>query len=1365
MSRFFVVPILLTFVVLTNAEAQQDPILLVSNIDKTQKTGPGSRLVAGESMAAIRFGAGDDSGGYALTGLDVKFHQDQGNGEEVQLELWSSGYPESNGDRPYARLLVFDNPDRVTEGDNAFTLPRPFYLNDGWTYFIVGRAPGYEPGNESTQWWFATTDSDGQSDRIDNNWWIANNTLRYAGSGAWPDDVTRLSRVPMIAIKGYELDRLVYNTGESTDGYHVVGDNPGGNWLAQVFTTGHDNEGYDLHSIAIALEEVSGGGLPTDGDHVTASLYTAKAVGGERLPDRKLFDFVSPTVFREGIDLNEFVAPEGSTLERDAQYAFVFRRNTGAWVYIRRTRDDDENGQDEWWIRNEVYKSTDGASWNSDTRALKMRLYGKRRTEAIPDRVLDIGADRTEREGSNFDVPVTLSETSERAVSVSFRGTGGTAAGSDYGHDGQPMVTIGAGQTTAWINFDVANDDAPEGEEYFFLELHGPTHAVIGRARARITIPANDEPPDNAPVDDAGAPFGTPANLTATLGDAAATLSWRAPAATANVRRYEYRYRAGGSYPSTWTRIDDSAPGGANAAGVTVTGLRAGVAYTFQVRAVSTEGETSDAATAATLPVCSRTSRVRNAILARLPGTNNCAEVTAYNLRSIDGELNLHGRGISSLKAGDFSGLNGLEFLKLSGNGLSALPAGAFDGLSAVRELSLQTNDLNSLPDGAFRGLTGPLWINMDGNEFTAFPGEALDDLGANLTGLDLGFNDLSSLPDDAFEDFERLRTINLENNDLTSLPAGVFDGVGALEYLYLGSNDLTSLPGGVFDDLRGLLHLYLTNNELTAVPGGAFDRLAALQDLDLGDNDLTSLPDGVFDGTRDLKRLNLKGNKLTALPEGAFEGLSKLTRVRLDGVTLIPGLLLEGGGVAVRVAEGAPFPMNVTLSAEGAELASTAATIPAGAKTSGAVAVTLRGGRSARGTITVASATFQRDPDDYEGLDIRTGAGLILTRGSGGLQGEAVPAPEPPPDPDEEGTAPTIRSIAFTSDPGRDNAYASGNLIEVTVTFSEQVRVTGRPQLELDFDGVAKRATYRGGTATTAVFSYRVRSADLDADGIAIGANKLTLHRASIWDTGVPGNRADVTHDAVPPDPGHKVNPPDVTAPVFVSAATSTDGTQVVLTFSERITVPALLRSIVRIVRVGLARFFIAVVGVTVDGDEVIPFTAGISWTNLIFTLREPVTRGQEVAVAYDNIFARDAVGIFIDEAGNALQNFPSRPVTNRSTVADSEEEDETPELKLSPKEFSVAEGENATYTVALVSLPTAAVTVAISSSSSKLSVSPENLSFTTENWNDPQTVTLTARQDDDDLNYWVSVSHTAGGGGYNSASANVYVVIQDDD
>ena len=1246
MSRVFVVPILLTLVVLTNAEAQQAPILLVSNIDETQKTGPGSRLVAGESMAAIGFGSGDDNGGYALTGLDVKFHQDQGAGEEVQLELWSSG-----GNRPYAKLLVFDNPDRIPAGDNTFTLPRPFYLNDGWTYFIVGRAPGYEPGDESTQWWFATTDSDGQSDRIDDDWWIGRNTFRHSGSGAWPDGVTTLSRVPMIAIKGYELDRLVYNTGESTAGYHVVGDNSGGNWLAQVFTTGHDNEGYDLHSVALALEESSGGGLPTDGDHLTASLYTTRRAGSERHPDRKLFDFVSPPVFREGIDNNAFVAPEGSTLERDTRYAFVLRRRTGAWVYVRRTRGDDQDGQDEWWIRNEVYKSTDGATWNSDTRAAKMRFYGKRRTEAITEattepepvseQVLDIGADRTESEGSNFDIAVTLSATSAQAVSVSFRGTGGTAAANDYGHDGQPLVTIAAGQTTAQINFDITDDDSQEGEEHFFLELHSPANAVIGRARARITIPANDTPADDTPeddtpeedvaADDANSTFGTPSNLTATLGDGAVTLSWRAPAATAAIERHEYRYKTDGDYPSTWTPIDDSAPGGANEAGVTVTGLSAGVAHTFQVRAVSTGGEASAAATAATLPVCGRTSQVRDAILARLPGVDDCAEVTAWNLRSIDGEINLHDRGIASLKSGDFSGMNGLEFLKLSGNELTTLPAGVFDGLSAVRELSLQSNDLASLPAGAFRGLTGRLGLKLDNNEFSAFPAAALDDLGPNLRDLNLGYNDIGSLPAGAFEDFEQLRLIDLENNDLTSLPGGVFDGLGTLEYLYLGSNDLAALPAGVFDDLGGLLKLYLANNELTVLPAGVFDHLAALEDLDLGDNDLTALPDGVFDGPEDLKRLYLKGNELTALPGGLFAGLAKLTRLSVDGFTLVPALLLEDGGVAVRVAQGAPFAMDVTLSAEGADLATTAAVIPAGATTSETIAVTLRGGESARGTITVASAAFggNLDPDHHDGLDILAGASLILKRGSGGgLEAEA-----------------------------------------------------------------------------------------------------------------------------------------DETPPVFVSAATSTDGTRVVLTFSEQITVPSLLRAISRNVRVPLDRFFIAVVGVTVDGDEVIPTRAGLSGADLTMTLGEAVTSGQQVAVAYDNIFARDAVGIFIDAAGNALRNFSSRAAANRSTASASGEQDSPPDLALGAAELTVGEGGAATYTVALGSRPTGSVGVRIASSSSKLSARPRNLTFTTGNWSTAQTVTLAAGQDDDALNYWVKVTHTAFAGGYDGSAANVYVVIDDDE
>ena len=53
--------------------------------------------------------------------------------------------------------------------------------------------------------------------------------------------------------------------------------------------------------------------------------------------------------------------------------------------------------------------------------------------------------------------------------------------------------------------------------------------------------------------------------------------------------------------------------------------------------------------------------------------------------------------------------------------------------------------------------------------------------------------------------------------------------------------------------------------------------------------------------------------------------------------------------------------------------------------------------------------------------------------------------------------TAPTVSSVAVTSDTGDDEVYLDddgvygiGDKIEVTVTFSEDVTVTGSPQLEL---------------------------------------------------------------------------------------------------------------------------------------------------------------------------------------------------------------------------------------------------------------------------------------------------------------------------
>ena len=126
--------------------------------------------------------------------------------------------------------------------------------------------------------------------------------------------------------------------------------------------------------------------------------------------------------------------------------------------------------------------------------------------------------------------------------------------------------------------------------------------------------------------------------------------------------------------------------------------------------------------------------------------------------------------------------------------------------------------------------------------------------------------------------------------------------------------------------------------------------------------------------------------------------------------------------------------------------------------------------------------------------------------------------------------TAPTISSVIITSDTGDDDSYFDDDgvygiddSIKVTVTFSENVSVTGSPQLELDIGGSGKAAAYESVTTTNVVFSYTVAEGVSDDDGIAIGANKLTLSGGTIKDAA--DNAADLSHGALAVQTGHKVD------------------------------------------------------------------------------------------------------------------------------------------------------------------------------------------------------------------------------------------------
>ena len=150
--------------------------------------------------------------------------------------------------------------------------------------------------------------------------------------------------------------------------------------------------------------------------------------------------------------------------------------------------------------------------------------------------------------------------------------------------------------------------------------------------------------------------------------------------------------------------------------------------------------------------------------------------------------------------------------------------------------------------------------------------------------------------------------------------------------------------------------------------------------------------------------------------------------------------------------------------------------------------------------------------------------------------------------------TVPTIESVAVTSNPGEDGGYAIGDEIQVGLTFSEAVAVTGAPQINLDVGGLSRTAEYSEGTTTTQLlFTYTVLSGDEDTDGIAVVANSLALNGGAIR---AGATNATLTHAALQAN-GHKVD--GIAPTVTVGGETRTyvpQGRQfnVVFYFSEKV-------------------------------------------------------------------------------------------------------------------------------------------------------------------------------------------------------------------
>ena len=167
-------------------------------------------------------------------------------------------------------------------------------------------------------------------------------------------------------------------------------------------------------------------------------------------------------------------------------------------------------------------------------------------------------------------------------------------------------------------------------------------------------------------------------------------------------------------------------------------------------------------------------------------------------------------------------------------------------------------------------------------------------------------------------------------------------------------------------------------------------------------------------------------------------------------------------------------------------------------------------------------------------------------------------------------------------------------------------------------------------------------------------------------------------------------------------------------------------------------------------------PSSARLTFTTSNWNTAQTVT----VSAAEDDDAANDMATLAHAASGGG---YGSVTADLAVTVTDND----TPGLVV-PTSVTVAEGDDAEYTVRLATQPSAQVTVAITGhSGTDLTLDPSSarLTFTTSNWNTVQTVTVSAAEDDDAANDMATLAHAASGGDYGSATADLAVTVTDNE
>ena len=349
---------------------------------------------------------------------------------------------------------------------------------------------------------------------------------------------------------------LVSNQGRISTAGHRLRNS--GEKVAQAFTTGSNEGGYNLASVTLLM---SGHTASSD---VTV---TIREVSSSNPSDSVLHTLGYPATVPSGHGLNTFTAPANTVLAKDTTYFVHIESGGTPTIIITVTSDDGEDsGAATGWSIADKFRDY-GTSWTEDAgRALKIQVTGSVATApnnapVFPSGTITRSVEENTRSGQNVGAPVAATDTDGDTLTYSLEGTDGGSF--------TIVSTSGQIQTSAWLNY--------EDKSSYSVTVKVNDGTVDATTSVTISVTDVVEPPGVPAAPTVSAKAGTTDSL---------DVSWGAPANTGPaIDDYNVQYRMGttGSFTSH--------PFTGTGRATTITGLNASTSYQVQVQAHNDEGD------------------------------------------------------------------------------------------------------------------------------------------------------------------------------------------------------------------------------------------------------------------------------------------------------------------------------------------------------------------------------------------------------------------------------------------------------------------------------------------------------------------------------------------------------------------------------------------------------------------------------------------------------------------------------------------------------------------------------------------------------------------------------------------------------